>query len=164
MYKRQVLLLGFFGVAVNAFGWAIWPLLIWLLIVAIFPFTNRDRKRLGDMLAGTVVVEQPKRKLLPDPAKVTTSQDFKFTRAQLAAYGEFEVQVLQRVLAQQNREDQMQPVVQAIVRKIKYPGRIPKGREREFLATFYQEQRRYLEERLLVGKRKTSKFSDEADI
>lgn len=160
----QVLIVTMFGAAQYVFGWATWPLLAWLLIVAIFPFTNKDRKRLGDMLAGTVVVEQHKPKMLKDPAKAKTSQDFKFTRAQLAAYGEFEVQVLQRVLAETNTPARMEPVVKAITKKIKYTGRVPKGREREFLGTFYQAQRRYLEERLLVGKRKTSKVSDEADL
>ena len=116
------------------------------------------------MLAGTVVVAQPRRALLQDPAKVSASQDFRFTRAQLAAYGEFEVQVLQRVLAESNTAKHMAPVVKAITKKIRYAGRIPAGQERAFLASFYQAQRRHLEERLLVGKRKTSKLAQEVDL
>lgn len=115
---------GFFILSVwiwgaEGLGWGGVLLALWVLFVFIFPFTNKDRKRLGDMLAGTVVVSVEKPKLLPDVAAKKVSTDFTFTAAQLAAYGEFEVQVLQRILGQQQTEDQLKSIVAAIVKKIK---------------------------------------------
>ena len=160
---------GFFIMSVwiwgaDGLGWGGLLLTLWVVFVFIFPFTNRDRKRLGDMLAGTVVVSVEKPKLLPDVAANKVSADFTFTAAQLAAYGEFEVQVLQRILGQNQNEEQLKSIVGAIVKKIQYRSRIPNGKNLAFLQAFYQAQRKYLEERLLVGKRKESKFATEQEM
>ena len=40
--------------------------ILWLVVFALFPLFNRDRLRLGDLIAGTVVVRAPKSMLLPD--------------------------------------------------------------------------------------------------
>ena len=40
--------------------------LIWALLFAFFPLFNRDRMRIGDLLAGTWVVEAPRRALAED--------------------------------------------------------------------------------------------------
>ena len=131
----------------------------WVLFVLIFPFTNRDRKRLGDMLAGTVVVRVDKPTLLADIAAREVRLNFTFTPAQLAAYGEFEVQVLQRLLAQDKKTTKdLYPIAKAIVTKIGYRKAVPTAQVQEFLTAFYQAQRKYLEERMLVGKRKANKY------
>ena len=145
-------------------GWTSILLLLWVLFVFIFPFTNKDRKRLGDMLAGTVVVSVEKPKLLKDMAAQKVARDFTFTTAQLAAYGEFEVQVLQRILAQDQSLAQLKPIALAIIKKIGYRGRLRESEVRDFLTAFYQAQRKYLEERLLVGKRRGSKLDTETEV
>jgi len=40
--------------------------LVWCLVFVLFPLFNRDRLRVGDMVAGTWVVKAPTRKLAPD--------------------------------------------------------------------------------------------------
>ena len=116
------------------------------------------------MLAGTVVVAQQRRALLPSVDRQNRHSDFTFTQGQLAAYGEFEVQVLQRILSEKSSSEKLAPIVKAITQKIRYTGRIPKEKEWDFLNAFYRAQRRYLEERLLIGKRKTNKLNEEADL
>jgi uncharacterized RDD family membrane protein YckC len=39
---------------------------LWLVVLGFFPLFNRDRLRVGDLIAGTVVVHVPKQVLLPD--------------------------------------------------------------------------------------------------
>ncbi|UIL30975.1 RDD family protein (plasmid) [Rhizobium leguminosarum] len=41
---------------------------LWLLAVVVVPFTNRRRQRLGDIIAGTLVVDTPRSVLLSDLA------------------------------------------------------------------------------------------------
>ena len=38
----------------------------WLLVLGFFPLFNRDRLRIGDLIAGTIVVHAPRSVLLPD--------------------------------------------------------------------------------------------------
>lgn len=150
------------------YGWETWVMIAWLLFVGVFPFLNKDRKRLGDMLAGTVVVAVPKPKLGKDLGAAKVGQNFSFTLQQLAAYGEFEVQVLQRVLQQGENQtagqQDLRAIVDAIAKKVRYTSRIPKGTERDFLTAFYLAQRKYLEEGMLVGKRKASKLDSEKTL
>ncbi|TIU19658.1 MAG: RDD family protein, partial [Mesorhizobium sp.] len=40
--------------------------LVWALLFSLFPLFNRDRLRIGDLLAGTWVVEAPKVALVED--------------------------------------------------------------------------------------------------
>ena len=106
-------------------GVASWAGVIWFLIFVLFPFFNRDRLRCGDLIAGTWVVEAPKRKLeqalsVSDAARgqsQTTGAAYRFSDADLAVYGEFELQTLERVL-RENREEALVDVAQTICRKI----------------------------------------------
>ena len=97
----------------------------WFLVFALFPFFNRDRLRAGDLIAGSWVVEAPKRKLeaamsLGHAALGTsaaTGAAYRFGEAELAIYGEFELQTLERVL-RENRPEALSAVSEAICRKI----------------------------------------------
>ena len=40
--------------------------IIWCAVFVLFPLFNRDRLRLGDVIAGTWVLKAPKQMLLPD--------------------------------------------------------------------------------------------------
>ena len=90
----------------------------WTIIFALFPLFNRDRMRVGDLLAGTWVVRAPKRDLQSDVGQVWEgSPRFSFTAAQLDVYGVFELQTLEKVL-RDSRPEAIGPVAAAIHRKI----------------------------------------------
>ena len=139
----------------------------WFLVFALFPFFNRDRLRAGDLIAGSWVLEAPKRKLeaamslgmnLNGAARGTsaaTGTAYRFGEAELAIYGEYELQTLERVL-RENRPEALAAVAEAICRKIGWnPGA---GDERAFLEAYYTQLRARLESGMKMGKRKADKF------
>lgn len=138
--------------------------LVWFLVFAFFPFFNRDALRAGDLVAGTWVVEAPRTKLADvlsaegaarGPSTVTGAT-YRFGEAELAIYGEHELQTLERVL-RENRADAIEAVHGAICRKIGWnPGA---GDERAFLEAYYAQLRARLEGGMRFGKRKADKFS-----
>lgn len=142
-----------------------WAALGWFLIFMLFPFFNRDRMRCGDMIAGTWVVEAPKKKLeqalsVGEAARgksVQTGAFYTFSNADLAVYGEYELQVLERVL-RENRADGMRDVAQAICGKIGWSAGA--GDERAFLEAYYAQLRARLEAGMRFGKRKADKHSE----
>ena len=77
---------------------------VWVLLMASLPFINPRRARLGDLLAGTMVVAEPKARLLDDlveesrEAAAVLPADLHFTPQQLAIYGIHELQILEEVL------------------------------------------------------------------
>jgi uncharacterized RDD family membrane protein YckC len=130
---------------------------IWSGVFVVFPLFNRDRLRLGDLAAGTMVVKAPKMRLRPDladngPAVV---QGWTFTEAQLGAYGVKELHVLERVLRTGERKT-MAEVARRIRTKIDWqgPSDLP---DRTFLAAYYSGLRGRLETRLLFGHRRRDK-------
>ena len=136
----------------------------WFLVFALFPFFNRDRLRAGDLIAGSWVLEAPKRKLeaamsLGHAARGTsaaTGTSYRFGEAELAIYGEFELQTLERVL-RENRPEALSAVSEAICRKIGWnPGA---GDERAFLEAYYTQLRARLEGGMRMGKRKADKYA-----
>ncbi len=135
----------------------------WFLIFALFPCFNRDRLRAGDLIAGSWVVEAPKRKLeavvsLAEPQR-TASAAFHFGEAELSVYGEYELQTLERVL-RENRLESLAAVQEAICRKIgRDPGADPDaGGKRVFLEAYYTQLRARLEANMRMGQRKPDKF------
>lgn len=130
--------------------------LAWALTFALFPLFNRDRMRIGDLLAGTWVIEVPKRALGED---LTQSSDvvagvFRFTPAQLDAYGIAELHKLEEVLRGDN-DAAVNTVAKAIGEKIGMPYR--RAGARPFLTAYYGELRAHLERKLLLGKRRANK-------
>jgi uncharacterized RDD family membrane protein YckC len=130
----------------------------WFLIFALFPLFNRDRLRAGDLIAGTWVVEAPKRKLeaamsgaLAVPADPAAT--YRFGEAELSAYGEYELQMLERVL-RENRVESMQAVYETICGKI---GWTPGNDARPFLEAYYRALRQRLETGMRMGQRKADK-------
>lgn len=135
----------------------------WFLIFALFPLFNRDRLRAGDLIAGSWVVEAPRMPLedalSAAPAARAASQQtgvaYRFGEAELAIYGEYELQTLERVL-REDRPEALAAVHEAICRKIGWhPGA---GDERAFLEAYYTQLRARLESGLRLGKRKADKF------
>ena len=135
----------------------------WFLVFALFPVFNRDRLRAGDIIAGTWVVERPRRKLEKTmaarrDAAAAPAPDIRFTPAELAVYGEYELQTLERVL-RENRTESLAAVHQAIAAKIGRPaGTDP---SRAFLEAYYTQLRARLEAGMRLGRRKADKHAGE---
>lgn len=138
---------------------------IWLLIIAIIPLANKRRQRFGDILAGTLVVDNPRAQLLPDlatmvPQTSKAKAEFDFIPAQLGIYGKFELQTLEEVLrnpASEARSTQIERIAQTIIGKIKYDVTVKKGEELAFLNAFYLAQREHLETLKLFGTERENK-------
>ena len=138
----------------------------WFLVFALFPCFNRDRLRAGDLIAGSWVVEAPKRKLEAALTAFGSAGEargisrhegttYRFGEAELSVYGEYELQTLERVL-RDNRPEAMVAVQETICRKIGWdPGG---GDERAFLEAYYTQLRARLESGMQLGKRKADKF------
>lgn len=128
----------------------------WLLLFGLLPLFNRDRLRVGDLLAGTVVVLQPELRLLPDLSARAEPSAIAFTPEQLDAYGVYELQVLEDVLRASGpgRAEMLETVATKIRARIGWDGREP---VEEFLDRYYAALRARLEGRLLLGKRRASK-------
>lgn len=141
-----------------------WTTFAWLLLFMLFPFFNRDAMRAGDLIAGTWVVEMPKRKLeqamsVGEGARghsAATGAEYRFGDAELSVYGEYELQTLERVLRENNADAQV-AVMQAICAKIGWNA--GSGDERAFLEGFYAQLRAKLERDMRFGKRKADKYS-----
>jgi uncharacterized RDD family membrane protein YckC len=128
----------------------------WTAIFLFFPLFNKDRLRVGDLLAGTWVVNVPRRRLSVDQLNLAGEREgFAFTDAQLDVYGVYELQTLEQVL----RDDHMETigtVAETIRRKIGVPGDY--GADRDFLVAYYDSARTRMERGLLFGKRREDKF------
>jgi uncharacterized RDD family membrane protein YckC len=131
----------------------------WFLIFMLFPMFNRDGLRAGDVIAGSWVLERPRQKLeaamsVPDAAQRRT---YRFEDAELAVYGEFELQALERVL-REKRSESIESVYRTIAEKI---GRNDGWNdERAFLEDYYTQLRGRLEAGMRMGRRKADKFSE----
>lgn len=135
---------------------AAWAGLAWFAVFVLFPFFNRDRLRCGDIVAGTWVVETPRHRLgkALSVAEEPSAGAYRFGDAELSVYGEYELQVLERVLREGRPEAQAE-VAATICRKIGWDeGR---GDERAFLEAYYTQLRARLETGMRMGRRKADK-------
>jgi uncharacterized RDD family membrane protein YckC len=126
---------------------------IWCAVFVFFPLFNRDRLRVGDLIAGTWVVHAPRRLLDVDLAK-DEAEKIEFTREQLDAYGIKELTVLEDVLRRRDPAT-VAAVAARIKNKIGFVTELP---DIEFLLAYYKALRRHLEQRLLFGKRRKDKY------
>jgi len=136
--------------------------LVWMVIFGLLPLFNHDRLRVGDLVAGTVVVREPRTLLLDDlviaAAAREASAAFSFTPAQLDVYGEYELQVLEGVLRGSDapgHAEAVRTVADKIRARIAWEG--PRGEDAAFLHAFYAAQRGRLERGLLLGRRRARK-------
>jgi uncharacterized RDD family membrane protein YckC len=131
-----------------------WLGLGWTGIFLLFPWLNKDRLRVGDLLAGTWVIQTRPKKLAGDLAAVSAGRAYAFTPEQLNAYGVYELQTLENVLRQSEAAARL-TVAQAIIDKIGWPDDVPDIDA--FLNAYYAQLRAHLEKGLLFGKRREDK-------
>ncbi|WP_296611942.1 RDD family protein [Sphingomonas sp.] len=132
--------------------------LAWSMIFLFFPLFNRDRLRVGDLLAGTWVVHRARAQLghdLAASAAQSTRPRRVFTDAQLDLYGIYELQTLEEVL-RGGQTDAIVTVAAAIRRKGDMPD---DGDDYGFLSDYYAALCGRLERGMMVGLRREDKYS-----
>ena len=130
----------------------------WTLTLGFFLLFNRDRMRMGDLIAGTWVVQAGRAKLATDLAATSAPEAaLRFTDAELGVYGVYELQELERVLRVREAR-QIAQVAAAIRTKI---GRPDAESDEDFLEAYYRQLRARLERGLLFGKRRADKYAKE---
>ena len=136
---------------------------LWALVFAFLPLFNRHRMRVGDMVAGTIVVRAPRAVLLADLGGKEVRRSaatYRFTDRQLDVYGIYELQVLEDLLRRKqalHKDRALRAVGERIRKKIKWTG--GKVQTERFLREFYAALRARLEQKMLLGKRKKDKYA-----
>jgi len=143
---------------------------LWLGVMAFLPLFNRFHCRVGDLVAGTIVVTTPGERLLPDlaesPATATASAapddaEYRFTHEQLDTYGIHELQILEDVLRRypaQVDPELLATIADKIRTKIRWDPVLGQRIEPyAFLRAFYTAQRARLEHQMLFGQRREHK-------
>ncbi len=139
----------------------------WVLLLLFFPLTNRQRLRVGDLLAGTRVVVVPPARLLRDLAArpagtnaAAAGDDLVFREAHLRIYGIRELDVLEDVLRKATApgaKETLAAVAASIQKRIGWTPPAKPPEDLAFLRAFYAAQRRHLEHHLLLGRRRERK-------
>ena len=156
----------------SAPAWAKVVASIWVLILVFLPFFNRDRLRVGDLVAGTMVVRAPRAVLMPDiggevvqraAARQHQQPVYAFTPEQLDVYGIYELQVLEGVLRDETGGASHYEALEVVAEKVKTKINWDRTRwnvpAEAFLREFYAALRAHLERKMLFGKRREDKFS-----
>lgn len=131
--------------------------MLWTLGLGFFLLFNKDRMRLGDLIGGTWVVMAKRKRMVADIATTRIANEPGmpvFTAEELSVYGIFELQELERVLRQGDR-DTMIAVADTIRAKI---GRTLQEDDKVFLVAYYRQLKARQERDLLFGKRRENKY------
>ena len=128
--------------------------LLWSGTFLFFPLFNRDRLRLGDIIAGTWVVQTYRSKLSSDLVGSAPAARRSFTDAALNLYGIYELQTLEEVL--RNGQPEALATVARIIRQ--KAGMPNEGDDYGFLSDYYAALCTRLETGLMVGRRRESKL------
>jgi uncharacterized RDD family membrane protein YckC len=129
--------------------------LLWSGIFLFFPLMNRDRLRVGDLVAGTWVVQLQKRILSADLVQSSAQRRRTFSQAALNLYGIYELQTLEEVLRNEQSE-----AVATVARTIRAKaGLDDDGDDYGFLSDYYAALCAHLESQLIVGRRREDKFA-----
>ena len=143
-------------------GWMYLLASIWAGIFLFFPLFNKDRLRVGDLVAGTWVVKAPRPMLAADlvttdkPENEALFAKFAFTPAQIDTYGIKELHVLEDVLRAQD-PDVLRDVASRIRTKIAWVWEDGES-DAAFLRAYYAALRGRLESKMLMGVRRKDKF------
>lgn len=143
-------------------GWMSLLASIWAGIFLLFPLFNKDRLRVGDLVAGTWVVRAPRPMLAADLVTTDEPQNealfakFNFTPAQIDTYGIKELHVLEDVLRARDA-DVLKDVASRIRTKIGWVWEEGES-DAAFLRAYYAALRGRLESKMLMGVRRKDKF------
>jgi uncharacterized RDD family membrane protein YckC len=134
--------------------------LLWSMGMSFFLLLNRDRMRLGDLIGGTWVVVARRGKIATDLSATMADQPGApvFTAEELAVYGVYELQELERVLREGDAR-LLTTVADTIRAKI---GREIREDDRVFLSAYYRQLKAGMERDLLFGKRRANKYEAKA--
>lgn len=128
--------------------------LLWSGIFLFFPLFNRDRLRIGDLVAGTWVVRNEKAGLSADLVGSAYRARRTFPRKALELYGVYELQTLEEVL-----RNELPDAIATVARTIRAKADLPDdGDDYGFLSDYYAALCAHLESRLMVGRRRENKF------
>lgn len=128
----------------------------WVGLFLFFPLFNRDRLRVGDLLAGTWVVHTVRSALADDlVGGATTRQRRVFSDAALNLYGIYELQTLEDVL-RRGSDDAVVIVANTIRTKAGLPD---DGEPFAFLSDYYAALCARLEREALIGRHRENKFA-----
>lgn len=129
--------------------------LLWSGIFLFFPLFNRDRLRVGDLVAGTWVVRNEKAGLSADLVGSAYRSRRTFPPAALKLYGVYELQTLEDVLRDENPE-----AIQTVARTIRAKADLrDDGDDYGFLSDYYAALCVHLERGLMLGRRRENKFT-----
>jgi len=128
----------------------------WVALFLFFPLFNRDRLRVGDLLAGTWVVHAVRGALADDLVGImTVRQRRTFPKAALELYGIYELQTLEDVL--RKGSDEAVVTVAASIRT--KAGLLDDGDDFGFLSDYYAALCARLERDAVLGRRRENKFA-----
>jgi uncharacterized RDD family membrane protein YckC len=131
--------------------------LLWSFIFLFFPLFNRDRLRLGDLVGGTWVVRTEKAQLSSDLVGASYRPRRTFPAKALDLYGVYELQTLEDVL----RNEDPNAII-TVARMIRSKADMADdGDDYGFLSDYYTALCSHLEARLMIGRRRNSKFTGE---
>lgn len=131
--------------------------IMWTFGLGFFLLFNKDRMRLGDLIGGTWVVMAKRKKIAVDLAETQLGVSPGapvFTPAELSVYGIYELQELERVLRQRDKQTIIS-VSDAIRAKIGHGHGVD---DLVFLTAYYRQLKARMERDLLFGKRRENKY------
>lgn len=144
------------GAAGSADAFLILFALAWSGIFLFFPLFNRDRLRVGDLIAGTWVIERVQHRLGDDLGDAVLDRTrHVFSEAALGLYGIYELQTLEDVL--RSRNDAAIATVAATIRQ--KAGMLDGHDDLAFLTDYYVALCKRLERSMILGSRRENKFA-----
>jgi uncharacterized RDD family membrane protein YckC len=152
-----LMMLGVTAAEDMASAWTIIAGLAWSATLSLFLLFNRDRMRMGDLIAGTWVVMAQRAKLDADMTTSAEAGALQFSDAELSVYGIYELQELERVLRARDPRA-MREVADTIRGKI---GRPVAEEDDVFLLSYYRALKARLSRGLLFGKRREDKYASD---
>lgn len=141
----------------NAPWWFLAFPLVWILLLALFPVLSPMNVRPGDVIAGTLVVVQPRLEYLHDLSEHKIPSNLQLTAAQLDMYGIHEVQLLEKILRNSPTPDVAHNLAEKIATKLGLPGAAWNQNPLPFLQSVYAQLRTRHEQRILFGDRQHAK-------
>ncbi len=131
--------------------------LVWVLLLGVFPLFSPRNLRPGDVIAGTVVVMQPRLELRDDLFKGSDLPAITLSSGQLEMYGIQELQLLEKILRDYPTEQTLQALAGKIAAKMDLPDAHWIDNPESFLKFIYARLRAHHEQRILFGDRQLEK-------